>query len=255
MKIRIFQINTDRDEYHRCFRGYDELPVSEGSGESKAPDSGIYDLIFEGNVDCKNLEDVYQMFNLNHPERYKGRSLSVSDVVEMQNEKGRKITYHYCDTFGFREVFFDPNKSKVSPNFLKLDQDNQIRVLLIQPGKYPKEIKIDSTLEAMQKVVGGDIEEYMPFEDEVALICNEEGKQLGLPLNRAIYGEDKEMIEIIAGDFFLAYAPISSEKFLSMPDGLLAKYAEIFKYPERFGRTNDGIKAFPFRSSKSESER
>ena len=31
---------------------------------------------------------------------------------------------------------------------------------------------IDDTLEVMQTVVGGDIEEYMPFEDEVAIICN-----------------------------------------------------------------------------------
>src|SRR5699024_6863922 len=45
-------------------------------------------------------------------------------------------------------------------------------------------------LEAMQELVGGDIEEYMPFEDEVAIICNEEGKIIGLPLNRAIYSEE-----------------------------------------------------------------
>ena len=95
----------------------------------------------------------------------------------------------------------------------------------------------------------------MPFEDEVALVCNEEGKFLDLPLNRAVYGEEKEMLDIIAGDFFLAYAPISSEKFLSMPDGLLAKYAEIFKYPERFARTDEGIKALPYRPTKSAPER
>ena len=56
-------------------------------------------------------------------------------------------------------------------------------------------IEIDDTLEAMQGVVGGDIEEYMPFEDEVAIICNEEGKVNGLTPNRAIYGEP-EQVEI-----------------------------------------------------------
>ena len=54
--------------------------------------------------------------------------------------------------------------------------ENKISVLLIEPNKYPKMIEIDDTLEAMQQVVGGDIEEYMPFDDEVAIICNEEGK-------------------------------------------------------------------------------
>lgn len=57
--------------------------------------------------------------------------------------------------------------------------NEKITVLLVEPGKYPKPIEIEDTLEAMQEVVGGDIEEYMPFEDEVAIICNEEGKMNG----------------------------------------------------------------------------
>lgn len=60
--------------------------------------------------------------------------------------------------------------------------DTKIKVLLVEPEKYPKEIVIDDSLEAMQEVVGGDIEEYMPFDDDVAIICNEEGKMRGLPL-------------------------------------------------------------------------
>ena len=54
--------------------------------------------------------------------------------------------------------------------------DSKIKVLLVEPEKYPKEIVIDDSLEAMQEVVGGDIEEYMPYDDDVAIICNEEGK-------------------------------------------------------------------------------
>ena len=42
----------------------------------------------------------------------------------------------------------------------------KINVLLIEPGKYPKQIEIEDTLEAMQETVGGYIEEYMPFKDE-----------------------------------------------------------------------------------------
>ena len=56
-------------------------------------------------------------------------------------------------------------------------------------------IEIDDTLEAMQAIVGGDIEEYMPFEDEVAIVCHEEGKLIGLPPNRAIYAEP-ETVEL-----------------------------------------------------------
>ena len=48
--------------------------------------------------------------------------------------------------------------------------DSKIKVLLVEPEKYPKEIVIDDSLEAMQEIVGGDIEEYMPFDDDVAII-------------------------------------------------------------------------------------
>ena len=41
--------------------------------------------------------------------------------------------------------------------------DSKIKVLLVEPEKYPKEIVIDDSLEAMQEVVGGDIEEYCPM--------------------------------------------------------------------------------------------
>ena len=52
----------------------------------------------------------------------------------------------------------------------------KINVLLIEPGKYPKQIEIEDTLEAMQETVGGYIEEYMPFDDEVAIVCKRRRK-------------------------------------------------------------------------------
>lgn len=120
--------------------------------------------------------------------------------------------------------------------------ERKINVLLIEPGKYPKQIEIEDTLEAMQETVGGYIEEYMPFDDEVAIVCNEEGKMNGAELNRAIYSNDKEILDIIAGKFFIAYAPIESESFLSMPKDLMKKYEDKFRYPERFIRRTRALK-------------
>ena len=126
----------------------------------------------------------------------------------------------------------------------------------MEPNKYPKMIEIDDTLEAMQAVVGGDIEEYMPFEDEVAIICNEEGKVNGLTPNRAVYEENsREMQDIICGKFFVAYAPFEVEKFQSLPPDLAEKYREKFKYPERFMRVNDEIVAVPFKPVRADKER
>lgn len=82
-------------------------------------------------------------------------------------------------------------KCEISERFCSGEKKETISVLLIQPGKYPKPVEIKDSLEAMQTLVGGDIEEYMPFEDEAAIICNEEGKINGLPLNRAIYAEEE----------------------------------------------------------------
>ena len=53
-------------------------------------------------------------------------------------------------------------------------------------------------------------------------------------------------MDIIAGPFFIAYAPIESENFLSMPDELREKYLEKFRQPERFFRTPEGIKVVKF---------
>ena len=89
------------------------------------------------------------------------------------------------DSIGFKSIPFDKSLCKEPVEA----GSGKISVLLVEPNKYPKMIEIDDTLEAMQAVVGGDIEEYMPFEDEVAIICNEEGKVNGLTPNRAVYGE------------------------------------------------------------------
>ena len=112
-----------------------------------------------------------------------------------------------------------------------MDEKNtseKINVLFISPGKHAEMREIGETLEDMQKAVGGYIEEYMPFEDDVALVCNEEGKMLGLPLNRGITDEKGQLQDIIAGDFFICYAPLESEKFLSLPPDLEEKYKEKF---------------------------
>ena len=74
-----------------------------------------------------------------------------------------------------------------------------ISVLLVEPGKYPRMIEIEDSLEAMKRVVGGDIEEFMPYEDDIAIICNEEGKMNGMSPNRAIYSEPEE-VEMTYGE-------------------------------------------------------
>lgn len=107
-----------------------------------------------------------------------------------------------------------------------------MKVLMVEPGKVPYETEIGDSLEAKQAAVGGHIEAVYPFEEQVALICNEEGKNIGLPLNRALYDDNGKMYDIVAGKFFLV--GLGEEDFTDLPPELMEKFKEQFKYPETF---------------------
>ena len=77
--------------------------------------------------------------------------------------------------------------------------ENTLSVLKIAPGQYPQQVEIDNNLKALQEAVGGTIAAVYPFADPVAIICNDDGKLMGLPLNRALRDENGEMYDAIAG--------------------------------------------------------
>lgn len=134
-------------------------------------------------------------------------------------------------------------------------EDKKITVIMVEPMKKPEVIDIGTELEDMQEIVEGDIELIMPFEEDVAIITNGLNKILELPCNRAIRGEDGQVKDIIRGNFFIAYAPIESESFESLPKEKLEKYMEKFRYPEQFLRTVKGIKVIPMKPVREEMQR
>lgn len=89
--------------------------------------------------------------------------------------------------------------------------ENEIRVLYVQPGKYPEERTIPNTLRALQELVGGDIECCRPWRDSVCVICNDSGKIDGLPPNR-LYGH----ADFLAGSFVVCGN--GGEDFISLTD-------------------------------------
>lgn len=91
-----------------------------------------------------------------------------------------------------------------------------MRILLVEPGKRPILKEIDGSFKSMQEIVGGTIQALYPFEEPVALICNDEGKLLGLPLNRALQDEEGRIYDIVAGTFFLCGAPEGNDRFESL---------------------------------------
>lgn len=109
-----------------------------------------------------------------------------------------------------------------------------MKILVIKPLETPVVCEIEPTLKAMQEVVGGYIEALYPFEESVALVCNEEGKLLGLPLNRALRDEDGRIYDVVAGTFFLCAAPPNSDEFASLSDAEITHYTALFRYPELY---------------------
>ena len=125
----------------------------------------------------------------------------------------------------------------------EIEADKPIDVLLVEPGQYARMTTIGSSLEDMQKVVGGYIQEAPFFLDPVTLVCNEEGKISGLPLNRAIRDDDGKIIDVVAGTFFICGA--EGDHFSYIPKELQKKYEEKFKKPEAFLKMGRSIMAIP----------
>lgn len=100
-----------------------------------------------------------------------------------------------------------------------------MKVLVVEPLKecYTKEI---NGLKEMQALVGGYIQAMYPFEDPVAVVCNEEGKNLGLPFNRPLLDEHGLPYDIICGTFFVA--GLGAEDFASLTDEQIQKYKAMF---------------------------
>ena len=126
-----------------------------------------------------------------------------------------------------------------------LSMNEMMKVLYIQVGKKPQVIEIKHTLKEMQRLVGGIISAYSPFDDGSVIILNDTGKIDGLEFNRVIYDENGEIADIIAGDFFICYASPDKPEFSSLPDKLIRKYSELFKTPKVFIRIDGKLIIMP----------
>ena len=121
-----------------------------------------------------------------------------------------------------------------------------MQVVVVEPEKKPIVQDIDAGLEYMQKIVGGSIEAVYPFADSVALICNEEGKLLNLPLNRALRDDEGNVYDIISGTFFVCAAPPNSDHFAGLTDQQVKTYMERFAMPEMFLDVGGDLFVLPY---------
>ena len=120
--------------------------------------------------------------------------------------------------------------SNFSPDVMEIipEKEKTITVLVIEPMKHPEVRQIDNTLEGMQAIVGGLIQPIYPYEDPVSLVCNDEGKLLGLPPNRLLKDKNGEPYDMLCGTFFIA--GLGAEDFVSLNKEQINKYTKLFEY-------------------------
>lgn len=120
-----------------------------------------------------------------------------------------------------------------------------MQVVIVEPKKKPMVQSIDDGLEAMQKIVGGTIQAIYPCEEPIALICNDEGKFLNLPLNRALRDNAGCVYDIVAGTFFLCAAPADKDNFTSLTEAQIQTCLKRFAVPEQFIQVGDAVFVLP----------
>ena len=165
---------------------------------------------------------------------------------EVQEQTCRYIDdYHFVvvenngiwHTSQFAEASKDWEVTPASP------EQGKIKVLRIAPGKEPEIRMIDSGLTSLQSEVDGYIEAIYPYGDPVALICNEEGKIDGLPLNRALRDDTGEIYDVIAGTFLIV--GLTEDDFGSLSDELVQKFYDRFMPPEIIFMLEGKLMAIP----------
>lgn len=220
MRIKIYQINQDKDSNKVKFSGYDNLQKYQGSSDI---DSSIYKNVFFGDVDCEDLEDIYTLFNTQKVPTHQGHSLSVSDVIEViesDNEllKGKCF---FCDSIGYKTIDFDTSKC---------EEMSGLKCMYITPHHTPIELNLEvNEYKVLKDAVKGTIEITRPFDDNIAIVGNDEAKLINMEGNRRVGNSIYAGPMLIVGDN-------GSEDFVALTQEQAEIYNMIFEQPENISQ-------------------
>ena len=121
--------------------------------------------------------------------------------------------------------------------------NNTTHVLVIEPGKKPYEKDIGSDLASLQNAVRGYIQAIYPYDELVAIVCDEEGKLSGKELNRALRDDDGDIYDVIAGTFLVV--GLGEDDFASLSPELCEQFKAKFAVPEAFIVMNGHMVCIP----------
>ena len=124
-------------------------------------------------------------------------------------------------------IRYDPSK----------DIQETMTVLVVEPRKPPYTAEIPVDLDGLTAAVDGPIAATYPFADQVALICNDEGRNMGLELNRALYDGRGQVYDVVPGTFVIA--GLGDGCFTSLPEDMIEKYAQRFQTIEVYAQVGN----------------
>lgn len=235
----------DMDEF---FRQHDPQYAAEHPEEHAAKEE-IYENLMAGHISALD-------------EKLAALGQTQEDYLPSEIEKFKDATGYEefldVDPQAIREAIENPDQSHVDEMLSFAEQANReyeaelygqpaapekLTVLVVEPMKEPYVKEIDPGLHALQAEVGGDIAASYPFDDPVGLVLNDEGKLIGLDLNRSLRDEHGEIYDIVAGTFLVV--GLGPESFASLTPDMIQKYTEQFKRPELFASINGQIVSVP----------
>lgn len=133
-----------------------------------------------------------------------------------------------------------------------MDND-KITVLVVEPEKKPYAKEISSGLSSLQHEVGGYIQAVYPYEEPVALICDEEAKLKGSELNRVLRDEDGQIYDVVAGTFLIV--GLGEDDFTSLTPEHMKRFKEKFETPEMFMRINGKLVVLPMEDERGKAKK
>ena len=263
-RVKIYQVDLDRDVNNVAFRSLEETEITMGKNKI---DASLYEEVFNADLDPMGLEEMFFRFNSAWHPLYRGRSMSVSDVVVIESDgipflvgeiQGGSFYYRFTDLAEYnlkieelreRDIDFEAHDllgleiPAVVPGaffcdsfgFEKVQFDERqthkpedlLRVVYVEPNRRPFEAEILNDLEHLQKAVDGYIEPIY-MDDGAVIVGNEEAKLRGMEGNRHIGGG------VLAGPFFVCGEEAGD--FRSLTDAEADKYMKLFAEPEQISQ-------------------
>jgi len=146
--LLIYQLN-DTAPRERLFTEY--------SGLDTPPQREHYNAVYTADLNIPaganiSLDSVYEEYNLHRPEDFTGHSLSVSDIVAIK--QGGEVSYHYCDSFGFKELpgFNQPENYLKSAEMAMEDDYGMIDGIINNGPKQPTVAELEAQVNAGQTI-------------------------------------------------------------------------------------------------------